>query len=446
MLLEFTLGNFLSFKEKKTISLEPASIKDFEKDNVFTNGRYQVLKGAVVYGANASGKSNLTTAFQTMIKLVLNSSKRSSTDKLDVTPFLLSTVTENEPSFFEVVFLFGDIRYRYGFEADKEAIRSEWLFEAKTKTEKPLFIREGDGIQVYPAFKEGKDLEERTRDNALFLSVVDQFNGSLSGKIIVWFAGCKVISALSHENFKYQTIDLLSNAKTISKDLNELYKTLDLGFEQIEIIEQPLEMPESAATLFSANTFLKYKEVFSMMQDEPVAYTKHIKYDAEGKIVSHVNFDMAWQESAGTNKIFNISGQILQALQLGGILIFDELDASLHPLITLAITRLFNSAEHNPRNAQLIFVTHDTNLLNYGRYRRDQIYFVEKDKYGASDLYSLVEYKLTEDKKVRNDASFEKDYIQGRYGAIPYIGDIQAVTDSILQDDTLKQVLNGKED
>lgn len=137
-------------------------------------------------------------------------------------------------------------------------------------------------------------------------------------------------------------------------------------------------------------------------------------------------FDMIDQESVGTNKVYNLSGPLFETLRNGGILVVDELDSSLHPLLTLAITRLFNSKSSNPKGAQLIFATHDTNLLSYGKFRRDQIFFIEKDEYGSSDLYSLVEYR-EEDSSVppRNDRSFEKDYIQGRYGAIPFIGGFQ---------------------
>ncbi|MDP1974096.1 MAG: AAA family ATPase, partial [Sediminibacterium sp.] len=152
--------------------------------------------------------------------------------------------------------------------------------------------------------------------------------------------------------------------------------------------------------------------------------TIHKKYNNDNEVVGFEKFDMRRQESSGTNKVFNISGPVFDVLKNGGVLIIDELDASLHPLITLTITKLFNSSEFNKTNAQLIFATHDTNLFEYGHYRRDQIYFVEKDVYGASDLYSLVEYKEDGGKKVRKDRSFEKDYIQGRYGAIPYIGNL----------------------
>lgn len=154
--------------------------------------------------------------------------------------------------------------------------------------------------------------------------------------------------------------------------------------------------------------------------------TVHKKYDEDDHFAGEVKFDMRSQESSGTNKLFNISGPLFDVLQDGGILVVDELDASLHPLLTLAFTELFHSTEFNPNNAQLIFATHDTNLLYYGRYRRDQIYFAEKNKSGASEVYSLVEYK-EEGKTIRKDRSFEKDYIEGRYGAIPFIGNLSNI-------------------
>jgi AAA15 family ATPase/GTPase len=151
--------------------------------------------------------------------------------------------------------------------------------------------------------------------------------------------------------------------------------------------------------------------------------TIHKKYNTKDKVTGNVEFDMRSQESSGTNKLFNISGPVFDVLNDGGVLVVDELDASLHPILTLSITKLFNSIEINPHNAQLIFATHDTNLLYYGNYRRDQIYFMEKDHLGASEMYSLVEYK-EEGKTIRKDRSFEKDYIEGRYGAIPFIGNL----------------------
>lgn len=419
MFLEFTVANFLSFKEKKTLSLDAAPIKE-HPENIFKTARYKLLKSAIIYGANASGKSNLLKAMSTMRWLVLQSFDQASTNELDITPFLLSTLTEGKPSFFEVLFLLNDIRYRYGFEVTNKTVSAEWLFESKSKTEKPLFIRQNDGIEVFPAFKEGKDLEEKTRENALFLAVVDKFNGPIAKSIIQWFTNFVTISGLSHEDYKHITFQMMKR-ETTSNQLLNFYKDLDLGFEDIKANKIPFSPKE-------LDPKIPESVVKQLITDLEGAFridvkTKHKKFNENEKEVEMVEFDLRSQESAGTNKTFNISGPVFDVLSSGGVLVIDELDSSLHPLITLAITKLFNSKEFNTKNAQLIFSTHDTNLMNYGAYRRDQIYFVEKNRFGASDIYSLVEYKK-DGKKVRNDNLYEKDYIRGRYGAIPFIGNI----------------------
>lgn len=420
MLLEFSLGNYLSFRTKTTLSLSATSITEHADTNIFSTERLDLLKGAVIYGANASGKSNFIKGMSTMRRLVLQSFEQSSTDKLDIVPFLLNTDTEQSPSFFETVFIIDNIRYRYGFEVDDKRIHAEWLFEALKNTEKPLFIREENGIEVMKGFPEGKDLEERTRENALFLAVVDQFNGKIAKRIMQWFDNVITISGLSHERYKGVTFGMLENKQTGSTLLN-FYRKLDLGFDDLSISKQafdPKELPNDMPEGLFKQLVTDLEGAFKMD-----IKTIHKKYNAEGKPVGNVEFDMRSQESSGTNKLFNISGPIFDVLNDGGVLVVDELDASLHPLLTLAITKLFNSKEFNQNNAQLIFATHDTNLLCYGNYRRDQIYFVEKDTYGSSDIYSLVEYK-EEGKTIRKDRSFEKDYIEGRYGAIPFIGNL----------------------
>lgn len=420
MLVEFSVGNYLSFKSKTTLSLLASSIKEYVETNLFSTERYDLLRGAIVYGPNASGKSNLVKAMSTMRRMVLQSFEQSSADELDIIPFLLNTETEHSPSFFEAVFLIDGIRYRYGFEVDDRIIHSEWLFEAQKLAEKPLFLRELEGIEVMKGFPEGKDLEERTRDNALFLAVADQFNGKIAKKIMKWFNNFIAISGLKHEGYKGVTFGMLDNRQTRST-LLDFYKKLDLGFEDISIIKKPFDPTELPGEMPEAMVKQLVTDLEGSFRMD--IKTIHRKYDKLGKVIGDVEFDMRSQESSGTNKLFNISGPVFDVLNDGGLLVVDELDASLHPLLTLAITKLFNSRELNPNNAQLIFATHDTNLLNYGNYRRDQIYFVEKDNYGASKMYSLVEYK-EEGKTIRKDRSFEKDYIEGRYGAIPFIGNL----------------------
>jgi len=424
MLLEFSVGNYLSFKSKTTLSLMATAIKEQVDTNIFSSERYDLLKGAVIYGANASGKSNFIRAMSTMRRLVLQSFEQSSADELGITPFLLSTETEHEPAFFEVVFLIDGIRYRYGFEVDDHNIHSEWLFAAQKQAEKPLFIRERNGIDVMTrAFPEGKDLEERTRDNALFLAVVDQFNGKTAKKIMKWFDNFITISGLSHEGYKGVTFGMLEDKRT-QHVLLDFYKNLDLGFDDITITKKPFDPKELPSEMPEGL-------IRQLVTDLEGAFridvkTVHQKYNAQNKSAGAVEFDIRSQESAGTNKLFNISGPVFDVLNNGGALVVDELDSSLHPLLTLAITKLFHSKEFNRNNAQLIFTTHDTNLLYYGKYRRDQIYFVEKNQYGASEMYSLVEYK-EDGKTIRKDRSFEKDYIEGRYGAIPFIGNLSTL-------------------
>jgi AAA15 family ATPase/GTPase len=401
MLVQFTVGNFLSFKDKKTLSLSATNITECEDSNV-TDDNHKLLKGAVIYGANSSGKSNFINALVTLRTLMIISSKLSSADELDISAYELSTTTIGKPSFFEIVMIIDGIKYRYGLEATFKGITAEWLFEAKKKKERPLFIREGDGIEVMKSFPEGNDLEEKTRDNGLFLAVVDQFNGAIAKKIFSWFKIFYPFSGLaSHENFRNISSYLLTSAD-YKESLKQFFLDLDLGFSDI---------------IVNKITEGKKEELYEI-------FTVHEVYDENNEPSHQVQFNLTERESAGTNKIYNLGCLIFTVLRFGGLLVVDELDTSMHPNLTVVITRLFNSKEENPHNAQLIFTTHDTNLLENGNYRRDQIYFVEKDHYGASDLYSLVEYKEPDGKTVRKDRSFKKDYIQGRYGAIPYIGNL----------------------
>ncbi len=397
MLIEFTVGNYLSFKDKKTLSMEATAIKD-NPENVIETGKYRLLRSAVIYGANSSGKSNFIKALDTMNKLVTSSAKNNSTSDIDVIPFLLNIETENQPSYFEILFLIDGIRYRYGFEADNKIIHAEWLYECKSNSEKFLFIREKDSIEITSDFEEGKWIEEKTRDNALFLSIVDQFNGAISKKIMLWFERQRILSGLQHENEKALTFGILKD-DDMKHMIKDFLSPLGLGFQDFELKDNKI-------------------------------ITFHNKFDKLGNIIDKREFDLLKQESSGTNKLYDMAGNLIFGLKMGTLTVIDELDAKLHPLLTMAIVKLFNSPIHNPINAQLIFATHDTNLLNYGCFRRDQIFFTEKSSFESTDLYSLVEYIESDGKKVRNDRSFEKDYIAGRYGAIPFVGDFSKLTNN----------------
>ena len=403
--------------------MEPASISDYQ-ENLIKKAQYRFLSSAVIYGANASGKSNLLRAMNTMKRIVVENFDKRSVSEIPYDPFLLNTRTSNEPTFYEVVFFVENIKYRYGFEADRTSIHSEWLFSTeKKKSEKPLFLRVPEGIEVMRNFPEGKDLEEKTRDNALFLTVVDQFNGHTASIIMKWFRNFNIISGLSHDNYRGVTFEMLD-----TPDQNELltnfFTDIGLGFDKIQLErkefnpnELPTDVPEDIL-----------KQLISDLEGKKLVNprTVHKVFDDNQNFIKEIDFDARRQESAGTNKIIDLSGPVFNTLKEGGVILIDELDAKLHPLLTLSIVKLFQNQEINKNGAQLIFATYDTNLLSICNLRRDQIYFVEKNSMGASDLYSLVGYN--KDGKVRKDRSFEKDYINGRYGAIPYFGDFNKLS------------------
>lgn len=419
MLVQFTVGNFLSFNQKRTLNLKAKGISEL-KTNISTFRPEKIVRSAVIYGANSSGKSNLIKALERMRKVVLNSVRLNDYDKLDYTPFLLSTESENQPTFFEIVFWQDSTRYRYGFEYNSKQIVNEWLFAGKSETrEKTLFIRTEDGIGVDEKFKEGEGNEAKTNNNRLFVSLVAQLGGDISKKILEFFNNYNVLSGLEHNDYTGFTMRMLHKNLNGCEESLELYQKLQLGFQDIKAIESdfnPLDIPEDIPDQLKTRIIkeLSGKRSISLK-------TVHNKFDKKGKVVDWVFLDKLQHESEGTNKIIDLSGPIFDTLNFGNVLIVDELDAKLHTLITMRIVELFNSPNSNPNNAQLIFATHDTNLLGKELFRRDQIWFTEKDNQEQTDLYSLYDFNLPDGSKVRNDSNLEKNYIRGRYGAIPFI-------------------------
>lgn len=406
MIVQFSVGNFLSFKDIATFSMVSSARKEHAETNLFNaKDKLKLLKSAVVYGANASGKSNLIRAMRFMRNFTLKSSQDEG--KIKVTNFKLSTDTDKKPSLFEIVFIHETLRYRYGFQVDKEKVAREWLFYVPIRKETQLFVREGSNFDIGTHFKEGRGIEQRTRPNALFLSIVAQFNGEISSKIMGWFKNnFRVISTLVDVKLVPFTLEKLKEEE-FRKEILKFLKEADLGIEDISLEKTKIKY-EDISEVEKAK-FGPDEELFSVR-----IQTSHPRFDNENKPLPSVKFNLATEESEGTKKLFALSGPFLDTLKNGNVLVVDELDSKLHPLLIKFLVSLFNSTKYNPKNAQLIFVSHNTNLFNRGVFRRDQIWLTEKNKYGATDLYSLVEYK------VRNDASFEKDYMSGKYGAIPF--------------------------
>lgn len=414
MLIEFSVTNFLSFKNRATFSMVASNDDTLEESNVIATEKHRLVRSAVVYGANASGKSNLLAALNLMRRMVLTSSKDTQiNEEIDVDPFLLSTECDDKPSGFEVVFLHSGTQYRYGFQVDRKRVHSEWLYSRPSTKEATYFEREDAEINVnVERFKEGKGLEERTRENALFLSVCAQFNGEVATSLMTWFQNLRCMQGFAQMGFSTATIDRLKAPEHKSRVL-ELTRVADPGITDFDFLQKkltlqdlPKEMPDDMKK--------------DIIKNDPMIIelkTTHRKVDGKNKDVGGVIFDLENNESGGTQKLMKLTGPLLDTLETGKILVVDELDSRMHPLLTRMLVSLFSSPA-NRSNAQLIFASHDTTLLTPKLFRRDQIWFTEKDQYGATDLYSLVELK-----GVRKEAAFEKEYIQGKYGAIPFIGD-----------------------
>ncbi|MCT4616357.1 MAG: ATP-binding protein [Marinifilaceae bacterium] len=414
MIIEFTVGNFLSFKKKRTLKFKASGISELP-NNVFKVGSYKLIKSGVIYGANSSGKSNLIKAIDRMRDVVLNSVRLNDNEELDFSPFLLSN-TEEEPTYFEVDFLIGMKKYRYGFEYNLNEIISEWLFiKEGRKEEIPYFIRTEEGIGVSEVFEEGIDKEKATNNNRLFISLVAQLGGEISKSILEWFKSYNVISGIDHKDYTGFTLKMLHQKIDGCQQSQELYQRLQLGFKGVDIAEKefdassvPTSLPDSLRKKLEGKTVVTINTI-------------HNKYDDLGNIIGSHPFEKENQESEGTKKVIDLSGPIFDTLLSGRMLIIDELDAKLHPLITTQLIKLFNNTETNPNNAQLFFATHDTNLLSSKLFRRDQIWFAEKDEVEQTDIYSMSNITLPDGSKVRNDSNLERNYIRGRYGAIPFL-------------------------
>lgn len=442
MLIQFTTKNFKAFKEKAILSLIASNYDKGtrETDNVYEHAKFnlRLLKSAVVYGANASGKSKFFEALLFMRRFVVTSSRESQKgDNIDVDPFRLDEESEQMPTEFEVIFTHDDVLYRYGFEANKERIVSEWLYYRPKTKEIELFYRDGDDINTHDRnFSKGNMVikEGLVRDNALLVSVAAQFNDATCIAVIDWFKSIKTISGLHESSYKGYTMNRTKDPIQKAQILN-LLKAADLGIQDIqlqnlEIDKLPKGISDELKTKIIKEINENKKELISDV------LTTHKKYNSLKKAYDTVHFSLDDDESSGTKKFFALTGPILDVLENGDILVVDELDSKLHPNLVGKIVSLFNSKELNQKNAQLIFNTHNTNLLKEDLFRRDQIWFTEKNKFGASKLYSLADFKSD---SVRKSEPFEENYIRGKYGAVPFLSSFDYLNEMLPKYESKKQ-------
>ena len=399
MLLEFCVKNFLSIKDDLKLSFVATTLKESlsEPNDVIriSDMGLALVRSAVIYGANASGKTNVLKAIAFYKSFIMNSFKNGQAgESIDVENFRLNASTVQEPTTMEATFTVGEYLYRYGFEVGEKAVHSEWLYRRmnrKRSKEVEIFYREETGVTVHAKSPLMQDLVNRkmVRDNALLLSTAAQFNETTAVDILHWLNDTQVLFCSEDDKMWLQAIRHLDDEK-IRERIVRFAKYADLGIENITKIDNRI-------------------------------VSSHRQYDDEGRETNDVAFSFSGNESEGTIKYFSLAYPIIDALDNGKRLVVDELDSKLHPLLVRKIVTLFNSAETNPKGAQLLFTTHDTFLLSAGLFRRDQVWFTQKDNFGATEAYSLAEYK------VRGSSPFERDYLQGKFGATPIIGDMETI-------------------
>lgn len=414
MLIEFSVMNFLSFKEKVTLSLEKESGNENE-ENTFVFNNEELLKTAVIYGANASGKSNLIKAFTTAILMVKNSNMIPIGGKWDILkPFLFSEDTKNGPSEFEFIFITNKIKYRYFFSADVNKIYNESLDAYYSQKPTNIFTRKNTAEYSF-INSDKKTLESiasKNTENKLFLSTATTWNYEKTKDAFLWFLN----SIDTYGSFDSMLDQDLINYSNNDEDLKEftlkLLKESDIFIKDLRVNYEEKDVDNSSFIINNQNQGpLKMKSIKIAMDHE-------ITDSQDEKNIYTLDFE---DESSGTKILFALAPILKRAFEKTKIIIVDELEKSLHPTLVKYIIKLFNNEKLNTKNSQLLFTTHAISLLSLDLFRRDQIWFTEKNSLtGNSDLYPLDSFS------VRKEENIEKGYINGRYGAIPFIKDIDS--------------------
>lgn len=435
MLVEFSVENYRSIREKQTFSMVASDDETMLENNTFpmpNTDNLCLLTSAVIYGANASGKSNLLRAMQTLRRIVINSAtKIQPGEKLPVEPFRLNKQTAKSPTIFEIIFIHNSIRYEYGVSLSQERIYEEWLIAHPNEIQQTWFSRkyipDNTNFQADEGYKwsfgrglKGEKLRIKrfVRANSLFLSHAAQNNHPQLTGIFEWFQdGVNIINSMSNPisfNFKIFLED-----RNFQERVTKLLREADINISGIKIESIPFTK-ESPPVLQQMQQMIK--ERFEYLGSDEILIndihkieitTLHKMSDSDEEIEFDIN-----DESDGTQRLFEIAWLWLYVLQHGELLLIDELDRSLHPKLSNALVMMFNDIEINKHNAQLIFATHDTTLLDLEILRRDQVWFTEKDR-SMTKLYSLLDFQT------REDESLQKAYLLGRYGAIPFMNGLK---------------------
>lgn len=418
MLIEFTVKNYKSFEKEQTLSLIPSNKKGDDKlDNniLHIDSQYSLLATAVIYGANAAGKSNLLKALFIMSKIILTSANKQRGSGINVAPFKLGKVYNlDSPTQFTIQFIQDNVRYEYGFSTTRTKIITEWLYAYPKSTKQKWFERKLNSKSGNYDFNFSQHLKgqkklwmKSTRAESLFLSNAVNLNSEQLQPAYDWFSKKLDFSDSDDDDFS-STLKLYeSNEKNAI--LNYL-KTADL---QISDFSPKVEKFDKNKLRDSIPTDIK-EEIINNFKDKELLtdiVTKHKNINDE-----LISFSFLTEESEGTKIFFQYSGIWIETLKKGSILFVDELNNSLHPHLVKFLVKMFQNKKTNPNNAQLIFTTHETSLLSEDIFRRDQIYLCEKNKDYSSELFSLSDFSNCSSRD-----NFEARYLSGRYGATPFI-------------------------
>ena len=415
MLVQFTVENFLSIRDKVYLSLEPS--KDSEHpENLITKGDYKAVNSVAIYGANASGKSSLFKAITVALIMIRNSNNVQITDKLPMTPFKFDFESRNKPTSFEFTFIAKDGRkYIYGFSATTEKVVEEYLYCYNTSKPTLLFdLNENEKPKFNRAYKVKLEAAyQMNTANKLFLATATTWNVECTKSPFEWlaesidtFTDVMELGGVAFE--KYRTDE---NRKYIEFTKN-LLKQADINISSIEVDAK--EVVGGPALPFQIVVQGKIIPPNEGKHYDVEITTGHTVVDENGE---KTEFSLTLQEeSIGTQLLFFYGPLLKDAFEKGKTIVLDEIDKSMHPSLVKFIMNLFRDPDVNKNGAQLIVTTHETGILSLEMFRRDQIYFTEKDsKSGVTDLYSLDEFS------VRKTENIEKGYFMGRYGAIPFL-------------------------
>lgn len=407
MLIEFSVKNFRSIKERVTFSMvaaqEDESLPDNLTSQVLANGD-RLLRSAVIYGANASGKSNVLLAFGFLVRFVLNEFGIEKGRGIPVAPFKLDADSVISPSEFEVFFEYKGVEYQYGFSVDGYRVYEEFLYNYIDGDANLIFERKNtDEYHFGSDHEEQTVLSKRTLENTAYLWSSVQWNNQSTADAYDWFRE-QVEIDIDYYKSEQLTAELMAKDHSFHEKVVEFLKSTDTGIQGIKLTHYPMSTKSMLFALFENVSTNSYS----------VETIRHVT-DMHGKSVETL-FELE-EESEGTQRLFELLGPWFEVLDSGRVLLIDELESSLHPLLLERLTQLFLDPEINKHQAQLIFTTHNTNLLDTDKIRRDQIWFTEKNPdTGGTDLYSLNDFQ-----KLSNE-DVEKGYLIGRYGAIPFFG------------------------